>query len=597
MTNENKKVVQLGKVALTPRGEYNPAEQYGALDIVTYEGGSYLVLVSLSGVVPTADNENYMLLAKGGKGDKGDAFTYDDFTPEQLAALKGEKGEPGASAQAVNYDLNVKAVNHRGYSAEAPENTIPAYIMSKQKGFTYVECDVSFTSDGIAVLLHDATIDRTSDGSGNISTMTYAEAVQHDYGSWKDSKFEGTHLPTFREFILLCKNLGLHPYIELKSDGGYTQENITSIVNEVKACGMVGKVTYISFNGTYLDYVKTADANARLGYVMSAVTTAKLDEAVALRTGTNDVFIDAKYSTLTTTNVNACISRDLPLEVWTVNDASWCDTMNPYISGVTTDALNVGEILYEKNIVYIPRDFSVPYVANITLSQEEMTITSFDTQKLTATITPTDAPVTVEWTSSNEDVVRVIDGVITPNASGEATITATAGNVSANCIVTVNVADLTVPDGYEAVRLLNATDIAYRIGTSWKPVDCDKNPPYTVEQAYRAGYYLSDIPVEYGYAYRVDFISSHSGTMVGLQIGNTKLMEYINNPSADIDNATLKANLVDSGWLENGVDFVIPDGVNGYPLESMRLTFKQGSSTYKGGEIKQVLISRKKITV
>lgn len=61
-----------------------------------------------------------------------------------------EGGSGGSSvSQAINYDLNVKAINHRGYSAESPENTIPAYIMSKQKGFTYVECDVSFTSIGI----------------------------------------------------------------------------------------------------------------------------------------------------------------------------------------------------------------------------------------------------------------------------------------------------------------------------------------------------------------------------------------------------------------------------------------------------------------
>ena len=492
---------------------------------------------------------------------------------------------------------NVKTVNHRGFNGVAPENTIPAYIMSKQNGYDYVECDVAFTSDGVAVLLHDATIDRTSNGSGSIAEMTYAEAAQYDYGSWKSPEFEGTHLPTFREFIILCKNLGLHPYIELKSDGGYTQENITSIVDEVKACGMVGKVTYISFNGTYLGYVKTADANARLGYEMSAVTVAKLEEALTYKTNTNEVFIDAKYSSLTTANVNACISRNLPLEVWTVNDSSWFDSMNPYISGVTTDTLNAGDILYENSIVYIPPEIPEVSGTKITLSHDEMTINSFDTQKLTATVEPANASVTVEWTSSNEDVATVKDGVITPNLSGETIITATVGSVSASCTVTVNVEDLSVPDGYEAVRLLKATDIMYGIGTSWKPVDSSSNPPYTVEQTYRAGYYMSDIPVEYGYAYRIDFISSHSGTMAGMQIANTKLMEYINNPSADISNETLRANLADSGWLENGAEYVIPEDVNGYPLEFMRITFKQGSSTYKGGEIKQVLISRKSIGV
>lgn len=141
----------------------------------------------------------------------------------------------------INYDLNVKAVNHRGYSAEAPENTLPAYVMSKKKGFTYVECDVSFTSDGVAVLLHDATINRTSNGTGNINSLTYAKVATYDFGAWFNEAnpdiaidYTGVKIPTFSEFIILCKRLGLHPYIELKSSGSYTQDQITQIVTEVE---------------------------------------------------------------------------------------------------------------------------------------------------------------------------------------------------------------------------------------------------------------------------------------------------------------------------------------------------------------------------
>lgn len=502
-------------------------------------------------------------------------------------------GGDGSNAPVSVREKPVVSINHRGFSGVAPENTIPAYILSKQKGYKYVECDVSFTSDGVAVLLHDGTIDRTSNGTGKISAMTYEQASKYDYGYWKSPEYAGTHLPTFKEFIMLCKALDMHPYIELKSDGGYTKDNILSIVNDVKAHGMAGKVSYISFDATYLGYVKEVDPDARLGYVVSAITAAKLEEAVALRSGTNDVFIDAKYSSLTAANVNGCVSLGLPLEVWTVDDPSWFGTMHPYISGVTTDTLNAEDELYKKYIEYTPHTDLAKNVTGITLDVSSLNITTFDTQKLTATVEPSGAVSDIVWTSSDEDVAQVVDGVVTPHSSGTATITATAEDYSATCTVNVDVADLTAPDGYEAVKLLKATDIMYRVGTSWKPVDCDNNPPYTVAQNYRAGYYLTDIPVEYGYAYRVDFLSTHSGTMVGQQLANTKLMEYINNPSADISNETLRANLVDSGWLENGVDYVIPAEVNGYPLETMRITFKQGSSTYKGAEIHQVLISRK----
>jgi glycerophosphoryl diester phosphodiesterase len=206
----------------------------------------------------------------------------------------------------VNYDLNIKAINHRGYSAGAPENTLPAYVLSKKNGFTYVECDVAFTSDNVAVLLHDNTIDRTSNGSGNISSMTYTKASTYDYGSWFNeanpdikADYSGVKIPTFTQFIILCKHLGLHPYIELKSSGNYSQSQITQIVDEVKLCGMNGKVTYISFNNTFLQYVKTADPSARLGYLTSTVNDTAITNCENLKTETNEVFMDAKLASLT----------------------------------------------------------------------------------------------------------------------------------------------------------------------------------------------------------------------------------------------------------------------------------------------------------
>ena len=250
----------------------------------------------------------------------------------------------------INYDLNVRGINHRGFSAEAPENTLPAYIMSKKKGFTYVEGDVAFTSDNVAVLLHDDTIDRTSNGSGKIASLTYSAVSQYDYGSWFSSEYAGTKIPTFTEWIVLCKHLGLHPYIELKSSGTYTQDQITQIVKEVEKCGMTGKVTYISFNNTFLEYVKNADSYARLGLLANPINSTKITQAVALKTDTNEVFMDAKLSTVTTSLMNDCITNNLPLEVWTINTESEILGMPSYVSGVTSDNLVAGKVLYDAAI-------------------------------------------------------------------------------------------------------------------------------------------------------------------------------------------------------------------------------------------------------
>lgn len=237
----------------------------------------------------------------------------------------------------------VKAINHRGYCMEAPENTLAAFRLSKKKGFEIVECDVSFTSDGHAVLLHDATVDRTSNGTGSIANMTFEEVRALDFGTWKSEEYAGEQIPTFEEFILLCKRLGLHPYIELKTG---TEAQIKDLVDVVKRYGMKGKVTWISFNSACLGYVKAVDTNARLGFVVDSVTTSTITTVEqTLRTDKNDVFIDCAASNANNDAVTLCAKADIPLEVWTVNTEAEILALDAYVSGVTSDNFIASKVL------------------------------------------------------------------------------------------------------------------------------------------------------------------------------------------------------------------------------------------------------------
>ena len=277
-------------------------------------------------------------------------------------------------------EYNVRGICHRGFnystsasgtfvvnnSDGAPENTLPAYKLASQKGFKYVECDVAFTSDGVAVLLHDSTIDRTSDGTGAIASLTLAQAQSYIYNKIQYSGvdetvpgYDSVTIPTFEDFIKLCKDLALHPYIELKSDGAYTEAQIQSIVDMVEAAGMKGKVTYISFNPTYLGYVKDYNDEARLGFVVfdassspsPGLTQANIDVALALRTGKNDVFMDSRV--MTDSACTLCLSNHIPLETWGIcnNDTtSAILALNPYFTGVTSNKYDAGKVLYDDAI-------------------------------------------------------------------------------------------------------------------------------------------------------------------------------------------------------------------------------------------------------
>lgn len=281
----------------------------------------------------------------GGDRSFMNAVTYTEqtLTEEQKAQVRANMGV---------YQLagNVHSVAHRGYSTEAPENTLSAYRLAATMGFQYVECDVAPTVDGVPVLIHDDTVDRTSNGSGNISEMTFAEVRELDFGSWKNEKYTGEKIPSFEEFVILCKHKGLRPYVEIKATGSNPEKYVSDLVNIVKRCGMVDKVTWISFSSYSLGLVKSAYAKARLGFVVGEVTEDAIAWAVSAKTADNEVFIDAEAGKLTKESVNSCVENSIPLEVWTVNSEDAIINLDKYVTGVTSDSLRAAVVLYDAPI-------------------------------------------------------------------------------------------------------------------------------------------------------------------------------------------------------------------------------------------------------
>lgn len=239
----------------------------------------------------------------------------------------------------------IHSINHRGYNTVAPENTLSAFKLSKKNGFDYVETDISFTSDNIPVLLHDSTIDRTSNGTGNISEMTFEQVRTYDFGSWKNSAYAEEKIPSFEEFCKLCKQIGLKPYVELKTDP--TNEQLTTLLNNAKRYGILNDITWISFSSSALEKVLTSLPNARVGIITSGLTQTTIDWVKSKKTDANDVFIDESISSLSSDNVQLCIADNIPLEVWTVNTSAAIQNADSYITGFTSDSLIANKQLFD----------------------------------------------------------------------------------------------------------------------------------------------------------------------------------------------------------------------------------------------------------
>lgn len=99
----------------------------------------------------------------------------------------------------------IMKIAHRGTTIHGPENTLPAFETAIEKGMEYVEIDVRFTSDGVPVVIHDVTVDRTTNGVGKVSDFTLSELKELDAGSWFADEFVGTQIPTLEETLELTQ--------------------------------------------------------------------------------------------------------------------------------------------------------------------------------------------------------------------------------------------------------------------------------------------------------------------------------------------------------------------------------------------------------
>ena len=113
-----------------------------------------------------------------------------------------------------------RVIGHRGAAGHAPENTLSSIRTAARLGVHWVEFDVHLSSDNVPVLIHDDTLDRTTDGKGPVDREPLAGLKTLDAGTWYDERFGGERIPTLEETIHLLSSLGLGANVEIKPSPG-----------------------------------------------------------------------------------------------------------------------------------------------------------------------------------------------------------------------------------------------------------------------------------------------------------------------------------------------------------------------------------------
>jgi glycerophosphoryl diester phosphodiesterase len=137
-------------------------------------------------------------------------------------------------------------IAHRGDKNHAPENTVAAFAMAADKGAPAVEFDVKLTADGRVVVLHDATLDRTTDGTGKLRDSNFESLQKLDAGNWFAPQFKGERIPLLDE-VFEAVGKRLHMNIELTNYTTPGDDLVSRVVGLVKKHDMQDRIIFSSF--------------------------------------------------------------------------------------------------------------------------------------------------------------------------------------------------------------------------------------------------------------------------------------------------------------------------------------------------------------
>ena len=245
----------------------------------------------------------------------------------------------------MNY--NFMNIAHRGASGYCPENTMAAFKYAIELGIKNLECDVRLTNDNHVVVIHDSTVNRTTDGSGQVINHNLNQIKQLDTGSWFDKEFAGERIPTLEE-VLSFLDLNINLVVEIK-DGENSPQLIDRVIKIITDRKLIDRVRISSFSLKVLRQVKKSN----IKFITSALFE-ELDLAKDLNSikssGIN--IISPHFSIIDRDLVNKVHALGYPVIAWGLKQAN--EKVMKFlvmcgVDGMTTNYPDILERVYLKS--------------------------------------------------------------------------------------------------------------------------------------------------------------------------------------------------------------------------------------------------------
>lgn len=249
-----------------------------------------------------------------------------------------------ARSLVVNYQVDTRRetafnengilVAHRGVSAVYPENTIPAFQLAGIRGYQGAECDISLTKDGQWVLMHDATVDRTTDGQGAVASMTLAEVQELTIQKGSGIRFfTNLRVPTLEEYLQVCAQYKMAPFIELKTVHDPTY--LKNLIDLLSAYGLEEWAVILSFHYDLLEKIREI-SKVQMVYLHKKPNRTAIDRAAAL----SACELGIEYKKITNALLAYAKSKEVLTYAYTVDDEKiYADLTEKGVNYIVTNAL------------------------------------------------------------------------------------------------------------------------------------------------------------------------------------------------------------------------------------------------------------------
>jgi glycerophosphoryl diester phosphodiesterase len=207
-------------------------------------------------------------------------------------------------------------IAHRGFSGRAPENTLVAVREAIAIGAHMAEIDVTLSADEHIVVIHDETLDRTTNGRGLVSEFTLAELKKLDAGSWFSPQFAGEPIPTLDEILSETQGRILLN-VEIKSEA--VDRGVTAkVVDAIRARGMVDEVVVSSFSPTALEQMREV-APEILTAVLYNIKLQRGMDPIDIVSGVGASGFNIRRNRLSKKMLRRCHAHEIPVAIYTVD--------------------------------------------------------------------------------------------------------------------------------------------------------------------------------------------------------------------------------------------------------------------------------------